>query len=78
MGIQDKMLAMLYQLNRNSDGTVKTSLGTTATFNVKKLVKQGTISGPCLCSTSTGEYPVFNNESGIIIQELKIGLSFCR
>ena len=68
-GVQDRMFAMLYQLNRNSDGTVKTSLGTTATLNVKILVKQG----PCLCRTSTGEYPVFNNESGIIIQDLKIG-----
>ena len=73
VGIQDRMFAMLYQLNRNSDVTVKTSVGTTATFNVKKLVKQRTISGTCLCSTSTGEYPVFNNESGIIIQDLKIG-----
>ena len=73
VGIQDKMLAMLYQLNRNSDVTVETSVETTATFNAKKLVKQGTNSGPCVCSTPTGEYPVFNNESGSIIQDLKIG-----
>ena len=35
---------------------VKTPVGDTSIFRTDPIVKQGTVLGPCLCSSSTGEY----------------------
>ena len=43
-------------MNKNCNITVNTPFGPTERFTIEKLVKQGTVLGPVLCSTSVGNY----------------------
>jgi hypothetical protein len=55
LGINDEMLKLISVLNNKSEAVVKTSLGETEKFYVGARVKQGTVLGPLLASSSIGE-----------------------
>ena len=56
LGVEKEYLQLIYNLNKRAEVTVQTPYGPSATFKTNPIVKQGTVLGPCLCSSSTGEY----------------------
>ena len=56
LGVEKEYLQLIYNLNKQADVTVQTPCGPTSLFHTDPIVKQGTVLGPCLCSSSTGEY----------------------
>ena len=56
LGVEKEYLQLIYQLNKRAVVTVETPCGSTEEFETDPIVKQGTVLGPCLCSSSTGEY----------------------
>ena len=56
LGVGKEYLQLIYNLNRSASVTVQTPFGATSTFVSDPIVKQGTVLGPSLCSSSTGEY----------------------
>ena len=56
LGIEKEYLQLIYNLNKQACVVVKTPVGDTSIFRTDPIVKQGTVLGPCLCSSSTGEY----------------------
>ena len=55
-GVDNEFFYIIYLLNKNCNITVNTPFGPTERFTTEKLVKQGTVLGPVLCSTSVGDY----------------------
>ena len=53
MGIAPDDLLMLYLMNEKAKIKVKTPIGETDMFEVKEIVKQGTIWGPEMCCVET-------------------------
>ena len=53
MGIAPDDLLMLYLMNENAKIKVKTPIGETDVFEVREIVKQGTIWGPEMCCVET-------------------------
>ena len=60
IGVDKEMLQLMYNLNKRALVTVKTPFGNTPIFATDPIVKQGTVLGPVLCSSSTGEYCKYN------------------
>ena len=56
LGVEKEYLQLMYNLNKSATVTVQTPYGETSAFQTDPIVKQGTILGPSLCSSSTGEY----------------------
>ncbi len=56
LGVSKEMLQLIYSLNQKATVVVKTPYGLTAPFVTEPIVKQGTVLGSALCSSSTGEY----------------------
>ncbi len=56
LGVSKEMLQLIYNLNKKAIVTVKTPYGMTEPFETEPVVKQGTVLGSALCSSSTGEY----------------------
>ena len=56
VGVEKEYLQLIYNLNKRAKVIVQTPCGPTAVFETDPIVKQGTVLGPCLCSSSTGEY----------------------
>ena len=56
IGVEKEYLQLIYNLNKRAQVIVQTPYGPTAAFETDPIVKQGTVLGPCLCSSSTGEY----------------------
>ena len=56
LGVEKEYLQLMYNLNKSATVTVQTPYGETSPFISDPIVKQGTILGPSLCSSSTGEY----------------------
>ena len=56
LGIEKEYLQIIYNLNRHAVVTVQTPYGATTHFETDPIVKQGTVLGAVLCSSSTGEY----------------------
>ena len=50
------MLPLIRKLNGQAEVSVKTPMRYTYTFNIKSLVKQGTVIGPLLWSASIAEF----------------------
>ena len=44
---------MLYEMNKEPNIAIETPVGMTDSITVHEIVKQGTISGPQLCSVAT-------------------------
>ena len=74
-GIRDEMFYLYYLINKTSSVTVYTPCGKAEPFTVNEVVKQGTCSGPTLCSISTGQYckKEFSPFSGIYVGNVKLG-----
>ena len=56
LGVEKEYLQLIYNLNKQAKFVVQTPFGLTSVFKTDPIVKQGTVLGPCLCSSSTGEY----------------------
>ena len=56
LGVTKEMLQLIYNLNRQAKVVVKTPYGLTTPFETEPIVKQGTVLGSALCSSSTAEY----------------------
>ena len=56
IGVEKDMLQLIYNLNKRAHVTVQTPHGDAAQFTTEPIVKQGTVLGPILCSTTTGEH----------------------
>ena len=56
LGVEKEYLQLIYSLNKSATVTVSTPYGVTSAFRSDPIVKQGTILGPNLCSSSTAEY----------------------
>ena len=56
LGIEKDLLQLIYNLNKEASVVVQTPFGETTKFTTDPIVKQGSILGPVLCSTSTAEY----------------------
>ena len=70
LGVEKEYLQLIYNLNKSATVTVLTPYGETSAFQTDPIVKQGTILGPSLCSSSTGEYCDIN--PGVCIGNLII------
>ena len=73
-GVENELFYIIYLLNKNCNITVNTPFGPTERFTVEKLVKQGTVLGPFLCSTSIGDYckDKMNPDSGTSVGKVEI------
>ena len=70
LGVEDYLLQLIYEMNRNTIFQVKTPYGLTDPVEVKDIVKQGGILGSPMCSASTAEYCCVNK--GVVIGEVQI------
>ena len=70
LGVEKEYLQLMYNLNNGATVSVQTPYGETSTFTSDPIVKQGTILGPSLCSSSTGEYCGIN--PGVCVGNLVI------
>ena len=61
------------KLNEEALVSVKTPFIETSTFKAERLVMQGKVLGPTLCSVSTAEYCTENPEAGVQIGNLNVG-----
>ena len=68
LGIEKDILQLIYNMNRRAKVTIKTPHGLTNTFVTDPIVKQGTVLGPPLCSSSTGE--LSGEEAGVAVGTL--------
>ena len=55
-GVTNDLFYVIYALNETCSIIVNTPFGQTSSIQIDNLVKQGTASGPVLCSTSIGDY----------------------
>ena len=72
LGLRDETLSTMYQLNKKAVIQVKTPIGMTDQFIRDTIVKQGTVSGPPMCSTSTAEFLELNKVRGFPIGSTSI------
>ena len=56
LGVETEMLPLIRKMNSQAEISVKTPMGFAESFNIKSLVKQGTVIGPLLCSASIAEF----------------------
>ena len=56
IGMKDQMLSLILSMNETSEIIVQSPCGKSDPFYVKRIVKQGTVTGPQLCKVSTAEY----------------------
>jgi hypothetical protein len=56
LGVKNEMLSLIWKLNEEASIVVKTPHGPTDPFTVYAFVKQGSVLGSNLCSSSTGEF----------------------
>ena len=54
-------------MNRNAQMKVRTPCGDTETFNIEKVIKQGTIFGPMLCCSSTTKINELGEPTGMTV-----------
>ena len=64
LGLRDETLSTLFNMNKRAVIQVKTPFGLSDPFTQECIVKQGTVSGPPMCSTSTAEFVARNNVRG--------------
>lgn len=67
LGVQNDMLKLIYLLNAMSRGTVKTACGLSDRFDLGPNVKQGTVLGPVLASSSIAEACEEQSEGGAMV-----------
>ena len=72
LGVSNQLLSMIYRMNKNANVTINTPHGKTSQLTVERIVKQGTVLGPDLCSCSTAEL-ADENVGGVAVGSLSIG-----
>ena len=55
LGVRSKLFSLIYKMNLNAKIRIKTPYGMSNTIECPRIVKQGTVLGPDLCSSSTAE-----------------------
>ena len=55
LGVNNDVLSLIREMNKESNIVVKTPFGPTEQFTVHNIVQQGSVCGGVLCSASTGE-----------------------
>ena len=73
-GVENEFFYIIYLLIKNCNITVNAPFGPTERFTVEKLVKQGTVLGSVLCSTSVCEYckDEVNLDQGTFVGKVEI------
>ena len=56
LGLRDETLSTLFNINKDAIIKVRTPMGLSEVVEKERIVKQGTVSGPPMCSTSTAEF----------------------
>ena len=72
LGVRDETLSTIYNMNKKAVIQVKTPVGMSNKFTQETIVKQGTVSGPPMCSTSTAEFVAKNKVRGFPLGETRI------
>ena len=72
IGMSLEKIAIIKELNKTAEIVVKTPVGNTEEFTVHHIVKQGTVLGPLLCSTSTAECCDEHTQGGVNIGSTQI------
>ena len=67
LGIRNKILYNIYELNTKACIKVKTPIGSTERFEKENLVKQGTVLGPICCSANIAEVDGEIEERGVSV-----------
>ena len=67
LGVNNKLLPLVYELNKKSEIRVKTPYGLTTPFTSPCIVKQGTVLGRLLCCASTAEICDHDDKGGASI-----------
>ena len=53
IGYNKNNIKILYEINKTTKIVVDTAIGNTESIEIKEVVKQGSIFGPTLCSSTT-------------------------
>ena len=72
LGVSNQLISMIYKMNHYANVTINTPHGQTSRIAVERLVKQGTVLGPDLCSCSTAEM-ADENIGGIAVGSFDLG-----
>ena len=73
-GLRERETMMLHEMNKKARITVATPCGETDEFEVKDVVKQGTIFGPLLCCCNTAKVTTIGEDAMTVVSpEVSIG-----
>ena len=75
LGVRDEMMAIVWKLNEEASIVVKTPHGPTDPFTIYAFVKQGSVLGSNLCSSSTAEFCDEKDGGGINVGGLNVRAS---
>ena len=75
IGYSDNDIEMLYRINNRAEIVVETEVGNTDTFEIKEVVKQGSIFGPTMCSATTAKVNEVGEEVKYQYGSIQIGMS---
>ena len=75
LGVKSEMLSLIWKLNEEAKIVIKTPNGNTEPFIAKAIVKQGSVLGSNLCSTSTAEFCNERTTGGVNIGSLNLSSS---
>ena len=72
LGVSNQLIGMMFKMNQYANVTINTPHGKTDKFGVERIVKQGTVLGPDLCSCSTAEM-ADENVGGVGVGSFNVG-----
>ena len=72
LGVQSDLIVLIHELNKKATITVNTPFGKADTFRTTNIVKQGTVLGGILCSSSTAEYCDEKRVGGVSVGDVQI------
>ena len=72
LGICNDLFALIFRMNELSRIKVKSPHGMTDSFQCPRVVRQGTVLGPTLCSSSTAELCNRNHSGGVLVGSMTI------
>ena len=75
VGVRSEMLSLIWKLNEEAKILINTPNGNTEPFMIKTIVKQGSVLGSNLCSTSTAEFCNERITGGVNIGSLNLSSS---
>ena len=72
LGVSNQLISMIYRMNQHANVSINTPHGRTGKLEVERIVKQGTVLGPDLCSSSTAEM-ADENVGGVAVGSFSVG-----